>query len=93
MALPRLAGGRCKIGIVGKRIDARTRVAETLKAWADSLDIPFLGVLRETQIYVRSLDSGQTIFDQRNTAVQTDLDQWEPILQWLQPVTKLQPPA
>lgn len=93
MSLPRLASGRCKIGIVGMRIDARTRAAETLKEWADSLDIPFLGVLREARIYVRSLDSGQTIFDQRNTAVQTDLDQWEPILQWLQPVTQLQPPA
>lgn len=73
------------LGVIGKRIDARTRAAETLKEWADGLNIPFLGVLRETQIYVRSLDSGQTIFDQRSTAVQADLDQWEPILQWLQP--------
>lgn len=93
MALPRLASGRCKLGIVGMRIDARTRAAEALKEWADGLDIPFLGVLRETQTYVRSLDSGQTIFDQRSTAVQADLDQWEPILHWLQPVTQLQPPA
>ncbi|QTN29516.1 ParA family protein [Rhodoferax sp. AJA081-3] len=93
MALPRLASGRCKLGVVGMRIDARTRAAETLQEWADGLNIPFLGVLRETQIYVRSLDSGQTIFDQRSTLVQADLDQWEPILQWLQPVTQLQPPA
>ena len=89
MALPRLASGRCKLGIVGMRIDARTRAAETLREWADSLNLPFLGVLRETQTYVRSLDSGQTIFDQRSASVQPDLDQWEPILQWLQPVTQL----
>ena len=93
MALPRLASGRCKLGVVGMRIDARTRAAETLQAWADGLHVPFLGVLRETQIYVRSLDSGQTIFDQRSAAVQADLDQWEPILQWLQPVVQLQPVA
>lgn len=89
MALPRLASGRCKLGVVGMRIDARTRAADTLREWAESLNQPFLGVLRETQTYVRSLDSGQTIFDMRSTTVQADLDQWGPILQWLQPVTQL----
>lgn len=89
MALPRLASGRCRLGIVGMRIDARTRAAETLREWAEGLNLPFLGVLRETQIYVRSLDSGETIFDLRSTMVQADLNQWEPILQWLQPVTQL----
>jgi cellulose biosynthesis protein BcsQ len=93
MALPRLASGRCQIGVVGMRIDARTRAADTLREWAEGLNLPFLGVLRETQIYVRSLDSGQTIFDMRSTNVQSDLDQWEPILQWLQPVTQLPPTA
>jgi cellulose biosynthesis protein BcsQ len=93
MALPRLASGRCQIGVVGMRIDARTRAAETLREWAEGLNLPFLGVLRETQIYVRSLDSGQTIFDMRSTNVQSDLDQWDPILQWLQPITQLPPAA
>lgn len=89
MAMPRLASGRCKLAVVGMRIDARTRAAQSLQEWATSLDLPFLGVLRETQIYVRSLESGQTIFDQRDTTVQSDLDQWAPILEWLQPVTQL----
>jgi chromosome partitioning protein len=93
MALPRLASGRCQLGVVGMRIDARTRAAETLREWAQGLNLPFLGVLRETQIYVRSLDSGQTIFDMRSTNVQSDLDQWDPILQWLQPITQLPPAA
>ena len=89
MALPRLASGRCKLGVVGMRIDARTHAALTLRAWAAALQVPFLGVLRETQSYVRSLDSGQTIFDIRSAASKPDLDQWEPILHWLQPVTQL----
>ncbi len=92
MALPRLATGRCKLGVVGMRIDARTRAAQSLREWAQALNVPFLGVLRETQAYVRSLDSGQTIFDLRGAASQPDLQQWEPILQWLQPITQL-PPA
>jgi chromosome partitioning protein len=89
MALPRLTSGRCKLGVVGMRIDARTHAAQTLREWAEEINQPFLGVLRETQIYVRSLDSGQTIFDMHSAAVQSDLDQWKTILQWLQPVTQL----
>ena len=34
MALPRVASGRCKVAAVGMRLDARTRAAETLQAWA-----------------------------------------------------------
>ena len=89
MALPRLASGRCKLGVVGMRIDARTHAALTLRTWADAMQVPFLGVLRETQSYVRSLDSGQTIFDIRGAASKADIEQWEPILQWLHPVTQL----
>jgi chromosome partitioning protein len=89
MALPRLANGRCLLGVVGMRIDARTRGAQSLRDWAQTLGVPFLGVLRETQWYVRGLDSGHTIFDIRSNATKPDLDQWKPILQWLQPVTQL----
>ena len=90
MTLPRVASGRCKLGIVGMRIDARTRAGTALGAWAAELKVPFLGVLREAQIYVKSLDSGQTIFD--NSAANTaDLLQWEPILEWLRPLIKLGP--
>ncbi len=88
-ALPRVATGRCILGVVGMRVDARTHAAQTLRHWAMEQDVPFLGVLRETQTYVRSLDSGQTIFDMRGAAIKPDLEQWEPILNWLQPVTQL----
>ena len=89
MALPRLANGRCLLGVVGMRIDARTHGAQSLRDWAQALGVPFLGVLRETQWYVRGLDSGHTIFDIRSNATKPDLEQWNPILQWLQPVTQL----
>jgi chromosome partitioning protein len=88
-AMPRVASGRCKLGVVGMRLDARTKGAETLREWAHALDVPFLGVLRETQGYVRSLENGQTIFDLPPSTQKTDLAQWEPILEWLQPLTKV----
>ncbi len=89
MTMPRIASGRCKLSLVGMRIDARTRAAQSLQEWAQSLNVPFLGVLREAQLYVRSLDSGQTMFDLPPSVHAADLLQWQPILDWLSPVMRL----
>lgn len=89
--LPRVASGRCRIGVVGMRLDARTRGEAVLRAWAEGQGLPFLGALRETQAYVRCAEQGLTVFDMPPAKVQADLDQWQPILDWLWPVMTLPP--
>jgi len=91
MTLPRVASRKCRLGVVGMRIDARTHSAQTLRQWALSMQVLFLGVLRQTQVYVRGLENGQTVFDLTGSAAQVDLEQWEPILQWLRPIAQLTP--
>ena len=86
MALPRVASGRCRLAAIGMRIDGRTRAGAVLREWSKSLGIPFLGVLRETQLYVRSLEKGMTIFDLPPSQVAADLAQWEDALAWAQPL-------
>jgi chromosome partitioning protein len=83
--LPRIVTGRCKVAVVGMRLDARTKSAEYLQEWATKLGLPFIAVLRESQVYVRCIETGLTLFDLPAIQVQADLAQWEPILQWLQP--------
>lgn len=61
--MPRVAIGRCKLGVVGMRLDGRTHDGVLLRDWALALDVPFLGVLRETLLYVKSIENGQTIFN------------------------------
>ena len=90
MALPRVASGRCRLAAVGMRVDGRTSAAETLRLWALGLEVPFIGALRETQLYVRSLERGLTIFDLPPHHATADLAQWQPILDWMRPV--LMPP-
>ena len=90
MALPRVASGRCRLATVGMRLDARTSAAKTLRDWSEGLGMPFVGYLRETQLYVRSLERGMTLFDLPERTVAADLVQWEPILEWLRPT--LYPP-
>ena len=86
LTLPRVASGRCRVAAIGMRLDARTRAAEVLRGWADGLKLPFVGVLRDTQAYVRCIETGMTLFDLPAQQVQADLLQWAPILRWLQPV-------
>jgi chromosome partitioning protein len=84
--LPRIATGRCKVAAVGMRLDARTKSAEVLRAWSTSVGVPFIAVLRESQAYVRCIEEGLSLFDLPAAHVQTDLAQWEPILDWLHPI-------
>ena len=88
IALPRVASGRCRLAAVGMRIDGRTRAADSLKLWTESLPLPLIGVLRETQAYVRCLERGLTLFDVAPAQVEQDLAQWQPILKWLQEAIK-----
>jgi chromosome partitioning protein len=83
MALPRVASGRCKVAAVGMRLDARTRGAETLATWARAIHLPFVGVIREAQTYVRCVEQGLTVFDLADAASQADAAQWKPIAAWL----------
>lgn len=85
-AHPRVASGKCRIALVGMRIDARTRAETTLRTWAEVIGAPFVGVLRDTQAYVRCIERGLTIFDLQPAKVQADLDQWSPVLDWLDPL-------
>lgn len=84
--LPRVASGRCKVAAIGMRLDARTKAAETMQTWADARDLTYLGALRETQAYVRSVEQGLSLFDLPRSKVEADLAQWAPILDWLSPV-------
>ena len=83
-ALPRVASGRCKIAAIGMRLDSRTKAGEVLAAWAKKIDLPFVGVLREAQAYVRCIELGLTLFDLPKAQVQGDLAQWQSIIAWLE---------
>lgn len=86
LTLPRVASGRCKVAAVGMRLDARTKAGETIRLWAESSGIAYIGALRETQTYVRCVDQGLSVFDLPPSKVEADLAQWQPILEWLGPV-------
>ncbi len=84
--LPRIASGRCKLAVVGMRVDNRAQDSATLTQWAQERSLPYLGALRDAQCYVECAEQGLTIFDLPRETVSQDLAQWDPLLNWISPI-------
>ena len=74
---------KLQVGIVGMRVDERTIAADKLHEFVDSLGLPVLGYLRQTQNYIQLAARGLTLFDVAPGRVERDLAQWKNICHWL----------
>lgn len=75
--------GRAFVGLVGMRVDARTRAGVTLETLMAQQDLPVLTYLRNAQNYVNAAFEGKSIFDLPPHIAERDLAQWQGILDWL----------
>jgi chromosome partitioning protein len=74
---------KTQIGIVGMRVDARTIAADKLNDFVQSLGLPMVGYVRDTQNYIHLTAQGLTVFDVARARVEQDLELWQPICEWL----------
>jgi chromosome partitioning protein len=74
---------KLQIGLVGMRVDARTIASDHLHEFVDTLKLPVLSYLRDTQNYVHLAARGLTLFDVAPGRVEKDLAQWDGICKWL----------
>lgn len=77
-------GYRAKVGIVAMRVDPRTRAAGMLEEFLKHFDVPIVSYLRNTQNYINVAASGATIFDPPKGRHRRDIEQWAPIIEWLE---------
>ena len=75
--------GATHIGVVGMRVDRFTRMGAELELFLHSLEYPLLATLRDTQVYVQAAYLGLSLFDLPPSRAQQDLDDWKPVLAWL----------
>lgn len=75
--------GRAFVGLVGMRVDARTRAGVTLETLMAQQDLPVLAYLRNAQNYVNAVFEGKSIFDLPPHLAERDVEQWQGILDWL----------
>ena len=75
--------GEVQIGVVGMCINPRTRSAQELADFLARFELPVLGHLRETQLYIQLQPKGLTLFDLPRPRFARDYTEWQPILDWL----------
>jgi len=71
------------IAVVGMRVDARTRAAHELERFLEAFDVPVLGFIRDTQLYVQAAAHGLTLFDLSPARAAQDLLLWQGIIDWV----------
>lgn len=71
------------VALVGMRVNSRTNAAEHLNTFMEATGLPVLTSLRSAQSYVNAAEKGMTLFDMKPYQVQKDLEQWEPITNWV----------
>jgi chromosome partitioning protein len=75
--------GRAFVGLVGMRVDARTRAGVTLENLMAAQDLPVLAYLRNAQNYVNAAFEGKSLFDLPPHIAERDVEQWQGIIDWL----------
>ncbi|TBO27680.1 ParA family protein [Aquabacterium lacunae] len=76
-------GAKVKLAVVGNRIKDHTKATEHLQEFLQTLQVPALSLLRDTQNYAHLAAHGLTLWDVPATKVEKDLAQWAPITAWL----------
>jgi chromosome partitioning protein len=65
------------------RVDARTRAAGELERFLERHRLPVVAHLRDTQNYVQAAAHGMSIFDLPPSRAEKDVEQWQPLLEWV----------
>ncbi|WP_255858170.1 ParA family protein [Bacterioplanoides sp. SCSIO 12839] len=70
------------IAVIANRVRKNTLIYGKLEKFLNSLQIPFITALRDTQFYVRASEHGLGIvdFDQKD---KKDIAEWQPLIEWI----------
>jgi len=72
-----------RLVIVANRARRYTKAYQSLMRFLRSLRIPVAAVLRDSQAYVRSAETGMGLHEMKGALLQEDLDTWKPLIEWL----------
>jgi chromosome partitioning protein len=75
--------GHAFVGVVGMRVDPRTRAGVTLEGFMEQQALPVLTYLRNTQAYVNAAFEGKSLFDLPHHLVEREIGQWQNLIDWL----------
>src|SRR4026209_2638381 len=72
-----------RIAVIANRVKKNTLVYKSLMRFLETLNIPVVATLRDSQNYTRVAESGQGLFEMKPNQVREDMEQWLPLIGWL----------
>ena len=72
-----------RIGVIANRVRRNTIVYQSLMRFLETLRIPVVATLRDSQNYVRAAEQGIGIHEMKRHLVEQDVEDWQPLLSWL----------
>src|SRR3984957_7130647 len=72
-----------RLGVIANRVKTNTLVYKSLLRFLDTLGIPVVATLRDSQNYIRAVEYGVGIHEMKSPQVREDTKAWEPLTQWL----------
>lgn len=71
------------IGVIGMRVDPRTRAAATLQHYFEKYELPVITNLRDAQVYIQAAAMGETLFDLPRSQSEKELEHWLALIEWV----------
>ena len=78
-----------RIAVIANRVKKNTVMYKSLMKFLETLQIPVVTTLRDSQNYIRAAEAGTGLFEMKPYLVREDLDQWVPLVGWLEQRTPL----
>lgn len=75
--------GRRAVAVVGNRMRPRSRTADQLEAFFEEAEHPVVSRLRDSQMYPIVAASGRSLFDLGNARAKSFVEDWRPLLSFL----------
>lgn len=73
-----------RLGVIANRVRENTVAYRRLMRFLESLNIPVVGVLRDSQNYVHAAEQGLGIHELSHSQALKDLESWAPLIGWLE---------
>jgi chromosome partitioning protein len=73
-----------RLGVIANRVRRNTLIYQSLIKFLQILGIPIVATIRDSQNYVRAAEQGIGVHEMKAYVAQEDVDQWAPLIEWLE---------
>lgn len=80
-----------RLGVIANRVRRNTLIYQALIRFLQTLGVPIVASIRDSQNYVRAAEQGLGIHEMKAWVTREDVAQWEPLIAWLDAPAGVEP--